>query len=190
MPSPDGEFHQLLRRLLDGDENAAADLVARYSLALRVVIRHHLDSRVRPALDSVDVEQQVWASFFGRALFRDSLEDPDKLRQFLCGMARRKALMASRDHLRHRRDRRREVPLEAAAAGASLPAQLPGPEEAAEREDLWLHALGGLPPAWRAALRLLREGHKPAEVAAGLGVCARTLTRVLERARQRALAQA
>src|SRR5262249_35132227 len=116
MPSSRSEVTQLLRKLLEGDEDAATELVARYSHPLRVVIRRHLDARVRPALDSADVEQQVWGSFFCRELYREALESPEKLRQFLVGIARRKALMASRDHLRDKRDRRREVPLDQAAA--------------------------------------------------------------------------
>src|SRR5262245_16546200 len=44
------DLGQLFRSLLNGDESAAAELVARFSLPLRVVIRRHLDARVRPAM--------------------------------------------------------------------------------------------------------------------------------------------
>jgi RNA polymerase sigma factor (sigma-70 family) len=187
MPPPHPDVTRLLRKLLEGDEDAATELVARYSHPLRMVIRRHLDARVRPALDSADVEQQVWGSFFCRELYREALEDPEKLRQFLLGIARRKALMASRDHLRDKRDRRREVPLEQTSPeGDHLQARQPGPQEAAEKEDLFRQASAGLPDRWRAALRLLREGHAPAEAAARVGVCARTLARLVERLRQRA----
>jgi hypothetical protein len=51
-----------------GDGDAAAELVRRYELAIRRVVRLRLtDVRLRRAFDSMDVCQSVLGSFFVRA---------------------------------------------------------------------------------------------------------------------------
>ena len=87
MPPPTPDLAGLLRRLLDGSEDAARELVARYSAVIRHVIRSHLGRRARPALDPEDLTQQVWASFFRRGLHRGWLGRPGALRAFLCAWA-------------------------------------------------------------------------------------------------------
>ena len=77
----ESSFHDLIRRIRDRDETAAAELVAKYEAAIRRVVRIHLrDVRLRRVLDSMDVCQSVLASFFVRAaLGQYELDSPDQL---------------------------------------------------------------------------------------------------------------
>ena len=60
-------FEDLIRRVRAGDQDAAADLVKRYEPAIRRAVRFRLtDTRLMRVLDSMDICQSVFASFFVR----------------------------------------------------------------------------------------------------------------------------
>ena len=86
------QFQDLIRRVRDRDEAAAAELVKRYESAIRRVIRINLrDARMRRVLDSMDICQSVLASFFVRtALGQYELESPEQLLNLLVTIARNK----------------------------------------------------------------------------------------------------
>src|SRR5438552_708079 len=82
-------FHDLIRRVRNGEEEAAADLVHQYEADVRRVVRFRLNnSSLKQLLDSVDIWQSVMANFFVRvALGQFELDTPDKLRKLLVTMA-------------------------------------------------------------------------------------------------------
>jgi hypothetical protein len=110
MPGTD-DFPEFLRRIRAGDEQAAADLVARYEPVIRTEIRHQLtDPSLHRLVSASDICQSVLASFFVRAASGQyDLEHPAQLFKLLQSMAHKKLAAASRRHKAQRRDRRRVV---------------------------------------------------------------------------------
>ena len=108
----ESSFALLMRRVREGDESAAAELVRRYEPAIRRVARVRLaDTRLRRLFDSVDVCQSVLGSFFVRAALGEfDLQTPEQLLSLLVSMARRKAADVAREAGAARRDYRREQP--------------------------------------------------------------------------------
>jgi RNA polymerase sigma factor (sigma-70 family) len=118
----DNSFAEFIRRIRAGDEQAAMDLVVRYEPAIRRAVRVRMrDPRLRRLVESVDICQSVFASFFVRtSLGQYDLDSPDKLIRLLATIARNKvACQANREHAA-RRDQRR------ISAGATL-ADCPAP---------------------------------------------------------------
>jgi hypothetical protein len=67
--SDDQPFAEFIRRIRSGDAAAAAELIRRYELEVRLEVRMRLtDPRLRRQFDSVDICQSVLASFFVRAV--------------------------------------------------------------------------------------------------------------------------
>jgi RNA polymerase sigma-70 factor (ECF subfamily) len=95
----DVSFADLLRRVRDGDEAAAAELVRRSEPAIRRAVRLRLtDPRLRRAFDSADVCQSVLGNFFARARAGQfELERPEQLTRLLIEMTYNKV----RDLVRH-----------------------------------------------------------------------------------------
>jgi hypothetical protein len=90
---PDGSlFRDLIRRVRNRDQEAAAELVRRYESAIRRVVRIHLrDARMRRVLDSMDICQSVLASFFVRtALGQYEVDSPEHLLGLLTSITRNK----------------------------------------------------------------------------------------------------
>jgi RNA polymerase sigma factor (sigma-70 family) len=178
-PNPH-ELADLLQRARAGCPEAVQLLVERYSDPIRLVIRRHLHTRLRPAFDSVDFLQSVWTDFFARSLQEHDFESPDKLYAFLRRVCLNKVNEAHRKQLdTQKRDRNRET---------SIPPDIvdhhPAPEHLAAVSDQWQSLLQTIPPRWRQALTMLRDGCSHREVAGVLGISERTLGRILARARQ------
>ena len=107
--SKEPSFAEFIRRVRGGDEQAAAELVQRYEPAIRRTVRVRLrDTRLRRLIETVDICQSVFASFFVRtSLGQYDLENADQLVRLLTTMARNKvARQANKEHAA-RRDQRR-----------------------------------------------------------------------------------
>jgi RNA polymerase sigma-70 factor (ECF subfamily) len=104
-------FHEFIRRIRAGDDQAAAELGRRYDSAIRVEVRLRLsDRRLRRIFDSTDICQSVLASFFVRvASGQYDLESPEQLVRLLIGMTRNKVAFQARRQQAQRRDQRRNV---------------------------------------------------------------------------------
>src|SRR6202051_241453 len=91
-------FQSLILRVRAGDDAAAAEVVRRYEPAIRRAVRVRLrDPRLRRLIESVDICQSVFASFFVRtALGQYDLESPDQLLKLLAAIARNKLAYQAR----------------------------------------------------------------------------------------------
>src|SRR4051794_17038794 len=100
-----------MRRVRQGDGEAASRLVRDYETLLRREIRTWLRRRppqLRRAFDSLDVCQAVLATFFTHAATgTHDLESPEQLVGLLLGIARNKLAHAARQEQAQRRDVRR-----------------------------------------------------------------------------------
>lgn len=100
---PDDEtFEALILRLAQGDETAAEELVRRYEAVVRLEVRCWMGRSLRRQLDSIDICQAVWASFFVRERSPDPshkpyrLENPSHLIALLKDIARKKVFFEAR----------------------------------------------------------------------------------------------
>jgi RNA polymerase sigma-70 factor (ECF subfamily) len=100
------DFLTLISRVRAGDDAAATELVDRYLPAVRRVLRLKLrDSPLCRVLDSMDVCQGVFASFFIRAASGQyDLDRPGQLLRLLVAMARNKLISESRTYYVARRE--------------------------------------------------------------------------------------
>ena len=109
MGADDFSFDQFMQRLRAGDETAALEVVKRFEPAVRRAIRVRLrDPRLRRIVETVDICQSVFASFFVRtSLGQYDLQTPEKLAGLLVAIARNKvAHQANRERAACRDQRR------------------------------------------------------------------------------------
>jgi RNA polymerase sigma-70 factor (ECF subfamily) len=164
----DPSFDEFIRRIRAGDECAAVELLRRYEPAIRRTVRVRLrDPKLRRVIESADICQSVFASFFVRtALGQYDLESPDQLLRLLAAIARNKlAGEANREHAA-RRDPRRINPaivLENRAASGKSPSS-----ELAARE-LVQEVRRRMSPEERKLLERREQGLGWTEIAAELG---------------------
>jgi RNA polymerase sigma-70 factor (ECF subfamily) len=123
-------FTEFIRRVRAGDQQAALDLVREYEPLIRREVRLHLeDRRLSRLFDSLDICQEVMASFFVRAAAGQyDLDRPDQMVRLLVTMARNKLATAARREQRQRRDLRRQADgantLDRVAGADPTPSQL------------------------------------------------------------------
>jgi RNA polymerase sigma factor (sigma-70 family) len=156
-----------------GEIEAFGRLVERYqNLVCAIAFGHTGDRRL-----SEDVGQETFLTAWRKL---DTIREPEKLRSWLCGIARHLAGKAAR---RARREQVADADSIAARAGAD-----PGPLEAAlsrETEETVWRALADLPPTYREPLVLFyREDQSVKEVAAGLGLSEAVARQRLSRGRK------
>ena len=180
-------FTDFIRRIRAGDEQAAAELVRQYEPLIRREVRLHMeDQRLSRLFDSMDVCQEVLASFFVRAAAGQfDLEQPDQVVRLLVTMARNKLASAARRQRRQRRDVRREAgahaELEAVAGDDPTPSQLVANKEL-------LHEFRcRLTDEERALAELRSQGLGWPDIAARLGGTAQARRVQLARAADRVL---
>lgn len=131
--SEDNSFRDLLRRVRERDEQAAAELVRRYEPAIRLAVRVRLtDPRLRRLIDSMDICQSVLANFFVRvASGQFELERSEQLVKLLVTMARNHLVNKALAHRAARRDHRRQQTGEAEVADPG-----PSPSELVANQEL------------------------------------------------------
>jgi RNA polymerase sigma-70 factor (ECF subfamily) len=136
MPSEDA-FRSLICRVRQGDEEAAAELVRLYEPTIRRVARIRLgDAHLRRVLDSIDISQSVFTSFFTRtALGLYELERPEQMLKLLWAMCRKKVVNHARAEGAARRDYRRQADgaeLDTVPAATASPSRYLGARELLE----------------------------------------------------------
>jgi RNA polymerase sigma-70 factor (ECF subfamily) len=183
---PDGsEFHQLIRRVRERDQEAAQELVRRYESAIRRVVRIHLrDARLRRVLDSADICQSVLASFFVRtALGQYEIESPAQLLNLLTTITRNKLTNQANRLRAQRRDIRRECTIGDQAASLLHPASDPSQQVSAR--EILENVIDGLDGEERYLAEQRSLGRSWPDLAAELGgtdvALRKKLTRALHR---------
>lgn len=182
--TPRDEYAEFIRRIRQGDERAAEDLVRRYEAEIRLEVRSWLRLRnpaLRRVFDSMDICQSVLASFFARAAVGDfDLEEPPQLIRLLVGMARNKVAEQARHHQRQRRDVRRvgEIDMQEGL----LTARQATPSHLASGRELLQKFRERLSEEERRIADLRAKGYDWASVAAELGGTAEGRRKQLARA--------
>jgi RNA polymerase sigma factor (sigma-70 family) len=165
---PEPSFDELIRRVGDGDEQAAARLVRDFEPVIRRVLRARFRSAsARREFDSMDICQSVLANFFVRVTAGQyDLKEPDDLTKLLVTMSRNKLAEKMRRQHRLRRDSRRTVggieELDLAGRDAS-------PSSVVAGKELLEQARQRLSDEERQLVELRGQGSSWEEVAATLG---------------------
>jgi RNA polymerase sigma-70 factor (ECF subfamily) len=161
-------FAEFIRRVRGGDERAARELVRRYEPAIRRAVRVRLrDPRLRRLVESVDISQSVFASFFVRAgLGQYDLGSPDQLLRLLATIARNKLACRANRERAGRRDQRRINP---GAVLEDCPAPGSSPSRQVAALELVREARGRMTPEERALQERREQGLGWAEIASELG---------------------
>jgi len=182
--TPRDEYAEFIRRIRQGDERAAEDLVRRYEPEIRLEIRAWLRLRnpaLRRVFDSMDICQSVLASFFARAAVGDfDLDEPPQLIRLLVGMARNKVAEQARHHQRQRRDVRRVGDFD--IQEGTLAARQESPSVLASGRELLQKFRERLSDDERRVADLRAKGYDWAAVAAELGGSAEGRRKQLARA--------
>lgn len=180
------QFQDLIRRVRDRDEAAAAELVKRYERAIRRVVRLNLrDQRLRRVLDSMDICQSVLASFFVRtALGQYEVDSPEQLLNLLAAITRNKLTDKTRKLGAQRCDYRRETGNEE-SVGLLSPAS--DPSEQASAREILEKVRAGLDVEERLLAEHRAQGRGWNEIAADIGGNPVALRKKLSRALNRVM---
>jgi RNA polymerase sigma-70 factor (ECF subfamily) len=175
-------FQDLMARVRTGDEAAARELLRTYEPTIRRTVRIRLtDPRLRRVLDSMDICQSVFGSFFVRAALGEyDLEDPRQLLRLLVNMSRKKLI----DHERRQRAARRDF-TRTQAAGVleeNLAARGESPSQEVAGQELLQEMRRRLSPDERRLAELRAAGRDWAAIAAEEGDSPEALRKKLGRA--------
>src|SRR5262249_46024260 len=179
----DQEFNALLQRLRAGDEEAARFLLARYGPHILRVVRRRLDRKLRSKFDSLDFMQDVWASFFAQRPPENAFASPQALFAFLATLARNTVVEAVRQRFVGKKyNINRECSLEDSEGGrGQRAAHQATPSEIVVAQEEWDRLLDRRSPEQQQILVMLRLGYTHAEIAGKLGVCEKTVARLVQK---------
>jgi RNA polymerase sigma factor (sigma-70 family) len=185
------EVRGFLRRIHDGDEDAARELLTRYEAEVRLVVRRQLPRLLRSRFDSLDFLQSVWGSFFHRVRTTPTeFDDGRHLVAFLARAAKNKVIDEYRRAGSQKGDMRREEPLWVDGGRAKdVPAQTETASQVAEAREAFVKLRDLVPEDRRALLELKAAGLSSREIGQRLGISERTVQRVLEDLRRRVAAE-
>jgi RNA polymerase sigma-70 factor (ECF subfamily) len=177
------EFDDLMRRLREGSESAAWELVERYGNSVQRVIRRSLNEQMRSKFDSIDFVQAVWFS-----LFRDrekfvGFQSSSQLTAYLMGMAKNKLAHEHRRRLQtQKHDLRREQQVDEQFQITEQPSSnIPRPSQVAQVRELWHLLLANQSEQNQQIAKLRMTGMTFEEIGTQLGINERTARRVIER---------
>jgi RNA polymerase sigma factor (sigma-70 family) len=178
-------FDELIRRVRAGNQDAATELVRRYEDSIRRAVRFRLaDSRLVRVLDSMDICQSVFASFFVRtAAGQFDIEQPDQLLKLLVAIARNKLAKQVKNQQRQCRDYRRVQPGE--MDEEQFVAADESPSQIVAGQELLLKADRLLTDEERQLRELRKEGLDWAAIAKQVGSSPEALRKKLARAMDR-----
>ena len=182
MSVSDKQFHMLMRAALTGSDVAARKLFEDYEPVLLNAIRRKLNKKVRSKFDSIDIAQDVWASFFAEPAEKRVFKTSKELLAFLTKLARNKAIDAMRQNISLHKygfqreqslDDSRRINKEELAGNQATPSQIMMTQEE------WSEFLGKQPLVYRRIFIKVREGSSHREIARELGLHVRTVDRVV-----------
>jgi RNA polymerase sigma-70 factor, ECF subfamily len=180
----DLSFVDLLGRLREGNQDAAVELVDRYTRRLVGLARNRLNSRIRSKEDPQDVIQSVFKSFFRRCTQGQfELSNHDDLWALLVRLTLNKCGHRVEYYEAAKRNIHREKQVEqgdSSCAPWEAVAREPSAAEAAMLADMIEKLLSSLEPYQQEIVRLSLEGEGTAQIADRIGLTRKTVQRVLK----------
>jgi RNA polymerase sigma factor (sigma-70 family) len=185
MANEQDEFRDLMDRVAEGDQQAAAHLLHVYGDTVILVIRHRLKTcpRLRRACGSDDLSQNVWQALFACPARLRLLATPLDFVRYLTGMSRRQVDKEKRRHFgTQKRDMRRVRNMGDAsvAAKAEIVAdRRPNPAQQAASAEEWEEWLRTLTSQQQQLFLMLRAGFTHKEIATEFDCSERTIERLV-----------
>ena len=182
MASTTSRFEQLVEQLRDGSEDAARQLLEEYGPYVQRVVRRGLHKKMRARMDSQDLMQAIWASFFVDRNAIGRFTSPEQLTAFLAGMAQNKVIhQYSRMMAQKRGGGNPECPLEDLTPSQAPRASTSTPSTVASAKEQWELLVNGVGPQEQKIVQLRGEGASCDEIAEELGLQPRTVRGKLQR---------
>jgi RNA polymerase sigma-70 factor (ECF subfamily) len=182
----DASFDDLMARLRQGQNDAAAQVFGRFANRLIALARSQLSPQIRQKVDPEDVLQSVFRCFFARNAEGQFGEFAswDNLWAMLVGLTLRKCGRRIEYFHAACRDVEREVstplPMDSRGSDWGLSAPEPTPSEAAMLTETVEQLMNNLGGRHREIVSLSLQGYPPAEISGEVGCTERTVYRVLE----------
>jgi RNA polymerase sigma-70 factor (ECF subfamily) len=182
-------FADFLARLHNQDDTAAQELFGRFTRQLIALALRHIEGGLRHKVESEDVVQSAYKSFFLRyGAGNVDLANWNSLWGLLAVITVRKCAERAAYHRAERRDAAREAAQpQADEAGPWLEplGREPTPPEAAVLTETVTQLLSGLDPDERPVLELSLQGYTTREISEQLGRAERTVRLLREGVRRR-----
>jgi RNA polymerase sigma-70 factor (ECF subfamily) len=177
-------FAELIRRVRTGDHLAAEEIVRQFEPLVRRELRVSIArSPIGRLVDSVDVAQSVWSSFFLRmGVGEYDVNDPKQLAALLLSMARHKLSNQLQRHRRKKRDLNR---LQSQPAMEHVSDNQPSPSEMTSVKELAGKLNEMLSDEERQISRLREQGCTWDEIARQVGGTAQARRMQMTRAADR-----
>jgi RNA polymerase sigma factor (sigma-70 family) len=180
----ENESAELLARWREGDQQAASELVERFTERLLALARSQLSEKLARRVDPEDVVQSAYRSFFVAARAdRYELQQKGDLWQLLAAITMHKLHHQVARHTAGKRALDREVSLGGGSTllgfQAELMARTPTPFEAAALIDDLEFVMRGLKPLHRQMVEMRLQGYSLQEIAAATDRSERRVRRVL-----------
>lgn len=171
----------LLQDVSSGSDEAAEKLLQQFGPVVLRTVRLRLSERLRQRIESVDLVQAVWQSFFENCERLEGFQDPKALCAYLVRMAERKVQMAARRENRLKRGGGRLQQLDSTVADSSkIAGREATPSKVAVAGELWERMLADLSVRDQRILYLRSRGFSRVEIAAQLSIAESTVRRVLD----------
>ncbi len=181
MANPGNDFSELMRRIGEGSDDAAWELVTQYGDNIHRAVRRVLNVRLRSKYDSLDFVQLVWKSFFRVREKSDRFQSPEELAAFLVTMARNKVGMETRRRLMTEKyNVRQEQPIEQVSE-ESIASRQPAPIDIAIAREQWDRMLQDQPEYCQQIIHLRLQGHTCEDIGRAVHVSERTVRRFLQK---------
>ena len=185
----DHESVELVARWRQGDQQAAAELVQRFTERLLALARSQLSAKVARRIDAEDIVQSAYRSFFvGARADRYVLEHSGDLWALLASITMHKLQHQVARHTAGRRSVERESPPSGADSQCGLPADVaartPSPSEAAALVDEVEAIMQPLKPLQRQMVEMRLQGYGLQEIADATQRSERLVRRVLEQVKK------
>ncbi len=174
----DESVHEMLTRAQGGSHSAVLSLLETCSPRILRSIRRMLTQRMRRRLDSEDVAQAVWVSFFRGPLEPDKFATLAELGAYVEKMAANKVADVNRDQRRDCRDVGRDVGLDSELVG-QLTADDPTPSQIVSQQEEFSRLLHGKSDRHRRILELRRTGATFEEIGTQLKLHPSSVRRVV-----------
>jgi RNA polymerase sigma-70 factor (ECF subfamily) len=187
--SDDQRFQSQLNRVRNGSEAAAAALISEFGPHVYRVIRRRLDMRLRVKLDSEDLSQLVWASFFRYPERMERFSKTQQLVHFLSAVARNKVIEGVRKYWQtQKHDISREISLLDSRAPISITEhRIKSPSQLAIAKERFERMIDGLSHRNQQIICLRIAGASYVQIAADLGLHERTVRKVVAQLKRQSM---
>ncbi len=184
MSSSGSDFERLMERARTGDPEVGKEIFERYGKAIQMVVRYHLDRRLRSQYDSLDFTQDAWASFFRIPTDNYTFRTPEELMAFLSRVVRHKIIDAYRKRCRRSQEGERKF-VKSVSYDEERPARQPTASQVAIVQEEWRRLLKDKSAEMQRALEMVREGYSQREIAQTLGLPVKSLQRLIKQLNER-----